>query len=214
MPHHRQLIEQLKRLKLAELPGEIAHRAFVPLKVNVTNLRADTSLEFRESAVAVVLFKEKDEIHCILTQRHEYTGKHSGQVSFPGGKKDATDPDLEFTARRECFEEIGIEMHAGELVNELTELFIPVSGFMVKPYIYFHETLPELKRNEREVAEIFSFPLIDLLNDSLISMMEIQLSTTQLLNDVPYFNLKNKKVWGATAIILAELKMILRQLNA
>jgi 8-oxo-dGTP pyrophosphatase MutT (NUDIX family) len=195
------------------LPGESAHQKMAPLNRPLSSYALKEAKIIRESAVAVILFRKADEIHCILTQRQEYEGNHSGQISFPGGKKDETDSHLEETARRESFEEIGIPINEGLLLGQLTDVYIPVSGFKVSPFVYFHHELPPLTRNNREVAEIIDFPLFDLKKEDLISQMEMVISTGYTLKNVPYFNLSDKKVWGATAIILSEIKEILLMLD-
>jgi 8-oxo-dGTP pyrophosphatase MutT (NUDIX family) len=175
----------------------------------LSSLAIKSAIDIRESAVAVVLCRNNDRIECILTQRTEYDGNHSGQVSFPGGKKDKSDLDLEETARRECFEEIGIPIDKGIFLGQLTDVFIPVSGFIVRPFVFYHYELPEFIQNEREVAEILTFPLFDLKKEELISTMEVHLPDGSIFKDIPYFDLANKKVWGATAFILSEVREIL-----
>jgi 8-oxo-dGTP pyrophosphatase MutT (NUDIX family) len=195
------------------LPGEVAHQKMSPINRPLSSFAIKKAKNIRESAVAVVLFRKNEEIHCILTQRQEYEGNHSGQISFPGGKKDVDDSNLEVTARRECFEEIGIPLRIGLLLGQLTDVFIPVSGFNVRPFVYFHSELPELTRNNREVAEIIDFPLFDLRKEELISQMEITLPNGNKLKNVPFFNLSEKQVWGATALILSEIKEILLSID-
>jgi 8-oxo-dGTP pyrophosphatase MutT (NUDIX family) len=202
-------LERLKNELLLNLPGEAAHQKMAPISRPISSIALQSAKSVRESAVAVVLFKNNDTIECILTQRPEYDGSHSGQVSFPGGKKDPSDLDLEETARRECFEEIGIPTDQGILMGQLTDVYIPVSGFLVKPFVYFHHALPDLQKDPREVAEILYFPLFDLKKEELISTMEIRLPNGVIYRNIPYFDLANKKVWGATALILSELKEIL-----
>jgi 8-oxo-dGTP pyrophosphatase MutT (NUDIX family) len=198
-----------KRELLLALPGEKAHEKMAPSGRPISSIAVKMADKVRESAVAVVLYNNNGSIECILTQRPEYDGNHSGQVSFPGGKKDPSDLDLEETARRECFEEIGIPTEQGILLGQLTDVFIPVSSFLVKPFVIYYETLPPLAKDEREVAEILSFPLFDLKNEELISTMEVHLPNGTIYRNIPYFDLADKKVWGATALILSELREIL-----
>ena len=134
-------------------------------------------------------------------------------MRFAGSKKDLEEKHIEYTARRECFEEIGISMNLGLLLGQLTDVYIPVSGFKVSPFVYYHHELPNLNRNEREVAEIIDFPLFDLKKEAIISRTEILLSNGNKLKDVPYYNLSDKQVWGATALILSEIKEIILSIN-
>jgi 8-oxo-dGTP pyrophosphatase MutT (NUDIX family) len=191
------------------LPGEAAHLRMSPLKRPLSSFAIKEAETIRESAVAIILFPNENTHHCILIQRPIYDGTHSGQVSFPGGKKDLEDIHLEFTARREAFEEVGIELTENLLVGELTDVFIPVSGFKVKPFIYYHETLPSLKADEREVSEIFTFTIDELLNNDSFSTMEINFPNGITQKNIPCFNLSNKQIWGATALILNELRELI-----
>jgi 8-oxo-dGTP pyrophosphatase MutT (NUDIX family) len=209
MMQTEEFLKVFRRELMLALPGEKAHEKMSPVGRPVSSIALKMADKVRESAVAVVLYKHNGTIECILTQRPEYDGNHSGQVSFPGGKKDISDLDLEATARRECFEEIGIPEDQGILLGQLTDVFIPISSFLVKPFVFYHEQLPELIRDEREVAEILSFPLFDLKKEEIISTMEIHLPNGSIYRNIPYFDLADKKVWGATALILSELREVL-----
>ena len=190
------------------IPGEESHAKMSPIKRPISDLLKESS-KIKESAVALILYRNEREIECILIQRPEYDGTHSGQISFPGGKKDSEDIHLEFTARRETFEEIGIPPSMGQLIGQLTEVYIPISNFLVQPIIYYHEKLPKLVRDKREVAEIFSFSLSELLNEECFSTMKVKLLSENNGTIVPCFLLGGKKIWGATAIILNEFRELL-----
>jgi 8-oxo-dGTP pyrophosphatase MutT (NUDIX family) len=208
-----EFLKLFKEELVHHLPGEKAHLRMSPSNRPISSSALKNAIEVRDSAVAIVIFKKDNQLECILTQRADYEGNHGGQVSFPGGKKDPDDANLEETARRECYEEIGISLHSGILLGQLTDVFIPVSGFLVKPFVYYHTELPQFIKNEREVAEILTFPLFDLKKEDLISSMEIRLPNGTIYKDIPYFNLSDKKVWGATALILNELREILLELD-
>lgn len=203
------LLEELRK----GLPGEASHAKMAPLNRPLSSFALKETDSVKESAVAVILFSRETSIHCLLIQRPEYEGAHSGQVAFPGGKKDLLDEHLEYTARRETWEEIGIPFSEGQLLGELTQVYIPVSGFLVKPYIYFHDELPSLQPNEREVAEVMSFNLEDLLKEDTISTFSIEIDKGVYRKNIPCFNLAEKQVWGATALILSELKDVLMRLS-
>ena len=207
MLHHfpNGIIEEIKK----GLPGESSHKKMSPLNRPLTSYVLNTDIQVRESAVSIVLFPDESEIKCILIQRPEYDGSHSGQIAFPGGKKDPEDLHLEYTARRETFEEIGIPMSNGQLLGELTHVYIPVSGFLVHPYMYYHHELPTLIAHPREVAEIFSFSLNELLDKKSFSTMTIRFPTGLIQKNIPCFVLNQKNIWGATALILNELRDLL-----
>lgn len=188
------------------IPGEQSHVKMMPLNRPLSSIALQTSSTIRESAVSINLYSADQQIHCILIQRPTYDGVHSGQIAFPGGKKDPDDLDLEYTARRENFEEIGISIDQGILLGELTDVYIPVSSFLVKPFIFFHEELPMLIPDSREVAEIFSFSLHELIDESSFSTMEIKFQNGITQKNIPCFVLSGKEIWGATALILNELR--------
>src|SRR5690606_17399767 len=109
---------------------------------------------YRFSAVSIVCFEEEDKVKSVLIQRQEYEGSHSGQISFSGGKKDLSDKSLLETAIRETSEEIGWELRSDSYLGEMTEVFIPISKFRMKPYLFFLESKQHFVPNEREVTEI------------------------------------------------------------
>ncbi len=195
------------------LPGEQAHRLLMPVKRPLSSVAKANTSNYRESAVGIVLHPGDDAMQCILIKRPSYIGAHGGQISFPGGKRDATDIDLEFTARRECFEEIALPHTHAQLIQPLTEVFIPVSKFSVQPYVFFAEDLPELIPDQREVEEIIHFDVAHLLHDKNIATTSIPLQTGLTIKDVPYFDIHGHIVWGATAMMLAELKVILERMD-
>ena len=202
-------IENLSSEIKKGLPGEKSHIKMAPLNRPLSSYVIKEGISVRESAVAIILFPKNGNIHSILIQRQEYNGNHSGQIAFPGGKKDTEDIHLEFTARRETWEEVGLPIENGELLGALTKVYIPVSGFIVQPYIYFHSEIIDFTPNEREVKEIITFELSELLKESSISSMDINLSSGFTQKNVPCFEISDKQVWGATALILNELRDII-----
>lgn len=197
------------------LPGESAHIPMAPINRPISSFALKKTDSFLESAVSIVLFEEEISglIHCILIQRPDYEGAHGGQISFPGGKKDFSDPDAEYTARRECFEEIGCQLTQDQLIGKLTNVFIPVSKFLVQPYLYFYIGDTNFTPDEREVSEILTFPIHSLMDEKSISTMDIRISNNSVMRSVPCFVFEHKKVWGATALILNELRELLLKID-
>jgi len=195
------------------LPGEIAHLPLSPLGRGLSSDALKKANNVKESAVAVILFERESELHCTLIQRPHYEGTHSGQISFPGGKKELNDNDLTITSIRETFEEIGIQLSKEHLVGNLTSVYIPVSNFKVAPFVFYYPHNPIYQTDNFEVAEIVEIKIKDLLAESVIKHTHIPVSNGNLLKNIPYFDLENKIVWGATALILNELREVIQKLN-
>ena len=192
-----------------ELPGEQSHLAFMPFRgSSMEQIR--NGITFRDAAVAIILFhNEAGKLCTIVTRRQEYDGSHSGQISFPGGKKEIDDDNLLDTAIRECYEEIGVHARNFEVLKELTPLFVPVSQFLITPYVFYTENKTfEYMRSEREVAAIHEVDLLALYASEVVQL-DIPMNTNYILKNVPHFQQGDILIWGATALILNELKDIL-----
>lgn len=155
--------------------------------------------------------RPRDEaLHVALTVRGSGLRNHTGQVSLPGGRVDPGET-LEAAALREATEEIGIDPNTIELLGRLTPVHIPVSGFLLHPVVGFTPMRPVFQRAEWEVARIIEAP-VALLADPAVVKREIR---TRVVKgqpgdvDVPYFDIDGEKVWGATAMVLAEFCAIL-----
>lgn len=192
------------------LPGENAHLLMNPSGRGLSSEAKKKAINVRESAVAIVMYSTEISHEIVLIQRPDYIGAHGGQISFPGGKRDVGDLDLKATAIRECHEEIGISLEDSIFLGQLTPVYIPVSNFHVEPYLFYCDQIPLFVKDEREVQHIFSISIADLLHDGTISSMEIEIKGDKLYKDIPCFLINEKKIWGATALILSELKEILR----
>ena len=203
-------LSQLAHTLKHNLPGERAHLPLSPLHRPVTSEVIQNLTEYKESAVAVVLFEVETTLQCILIQRTEYTGKHSGQISFPGGKKDNEDADLLATAIRECLEEVGVDISSSEYLGKLTQVYIPVSGFLVEPHVFYYPEVPVFVQQEREVAAVFTISLDELIAEDVISEMKVTTENKLVKMNVPCFNIRDKQIWGATALILNELREVVR----
>lgn len=200
------LIKLIKERLAQGLPGESAHQKMAPINRPISSLDIQNKNDYRESAVAVIIHKINNEAHIILTERQTYKGAHSGQISFPGGKKEIHDENLLKTALRETNEEIGLMLPENNLISPLTQVYIPVSKFLVKPYLFVSELEQNLSADIREVKEIIHLPLKNLLDPNSISSMEIKLPNGMTQKNIPCFKYSEKTIWGATALILNELK--------
>lgn len=166
----------------------------------------------RKAAVLALFYpNEQEETLFLLTKRASYKGTHSAQVSFPGGKYDETDISLQKTALRELEEEVHVFQNSVHIIRPLSNTYIPPSNFMVTPFIGFVEKKPTFIPNE-EVAEIIEVSVSDLLDDNTLTSVRMETSYMKEV-DVPCFNFHNHIVWGATAMILSEIKDLMKEMD-
>lgn len=164
----------------------------------------------RESAVLALLYPKDDRPHVLLMLRPTYDGVHSGQVAFPGGRREIEDPSLEATALREFAEETGASVEGISILGALSPVYIPPSRSLVTPFIGMTTELGTLKPDPREVAELIHVPLTDLLRDDILRAREQYIAMMERSVEIPYFDVQGHVVWGATAMMIAELRELLR----
>lgn len=192
---------------LTDLPGKLAHQEAAPYrKVDYDNLDLDT---VKKSGVLILFYKKEEETHLVLIQRPIYNGTHSGQIAFPGGKVEDSDIDIVHTALREANEEVGVEMNDIEVLGQLSDVYIPVSNFLVTPVVGVINYTPRFIPQQREVAEIIELRIGHLTEVERLHLNKIKLSNG-LQMEVPTFEFNRKIIWGATALMLNELRYLLK----
>ncbi|ABQ05420.1 NUDIX hydrolase [Flavobacterium johnsoniae] len=206
----QQFLQYVPNLIPVELPAETAHAKMAPLERIQALKNLDINAKNPRIAAVMMLFYPKNEkTHLILIVRNAYNGVHSSQIAFPGGKYEITDRDYQETALRETSEEIGVLPEKIEIIKHFTPMYIPPSNFLVHPYLGIAKEELSFYPDAREVASIIELPLSVFLDDEI--MIETTLSTSYG-NDilVPAFYIQNHIVWGATAMILSELRDVLK----
>lgn len=164
----------------------------------------------REGAALLLVYPIDGNPHVLLTVRGSTLRKHTGQVSFPGGSVDPNE-SFESAALREASEEVGVAPASVRVLGRLTPLHIPVSGFRLHPVVGIVDARPDFVAAEWEVARILEVP-IDVLHDPEHIRRETQ--TREAMGksydvEIPYFAVEGFKVWGATAMALAEFLALL-----
>lgn len=167
----------------------------------------------RPSAVLLLLFPVDRHLNLLLIKRTEDGHAHSGQISFPGGKQDPEDSNLMATALREAWEEVGLTKEKVSVLGQLTPLYIPVSNYHVFPFVAMTQERPAYQLSQDEVAAVLETPLLDILNPATKITTRIALPRERgLVRKVQAYRLRDGSiVWGATAMILAELEMLLEE---
>jgi 8-oxo-dGTP pyrophosphatase MutT (NUDIX family) len=200
-----------KRLK-GTLPGEQAQQRLSRYKGYSLSTLLESNPGYKKSAVMVILWPEGDSFRCLLIQRPQYEGFHSGQIALPGGKSEPSDKDLLDTAIRETAEEVGIVLTPECVAGALSPLYIPVSNFLVQPYVSCLPVRPQLQLNVSEVQACIDFDLALIQKEGAIHFRDFRLPDgTQA--ETPYYSIEGFEVWGATAMILSELSVIVREVS-
>lgn len=195
------------RVQLNNLPGKKHQNIMIPsyrkrLKESENNIF---------SAVMILLYYKSDKLFTCIIKRSVYNGKHSGQMALPGGKFEKNDTVYENTAIRETFEEVGIIIENKDILGRLTELIIPVSNIIVTPFVSYIDFTPNFLINNREVQNIFEFPVMQLLDNNSIKTKTETKNNKEVT--IPYYSINNEVVWGATAMILSEFSEVLKRVN-
>jgi 8-oxo-dGTP pyrophosphatase MutT (NUDIX family) len=160
----------------------------------------------RESAVLIVIHPHEGDAGITLIQRPVYNGVHSGQMAFPGGKKDEGDESLLHTALRELSEEVRLSLPTEREYFMLNEIFIPPSRLLVQPFATVLNEIPNFIPDEREVAALVPIPLAHFGAKMKTERMDIFVPHIQQTKSVPAIRYEDYLIWGATAMMLFELR--------
>jgi 8-oxo-dGTP pyrophosphatase MutT (NUDIX family) len=168
----------------------------------------------RKGAVLSLLYPRESRLHTVLILRNVYVGTHSGQVSFPGGKREEKDASLWDTAIREAEEEIGVSAKDIQFLGQLTDVYIPPSRFLVTPFLGFVDYAPDFIADPREVQRIIESPLSEFLLPEKQNEKSLFVEALGSSMNVKYFDIAGETIWGATAMMLSEIAEICRRSKA
>ncbi len=202
-------LKYVPKIKQEKLLAEQAHLKMVPIEriLDVEKINKSANKP-RKAAVMMLIYPKNNKSHLALIVRNTYPGVHSAQIGFPGGKVELEDSTLTHTALRETHEEIGIHPDKIEVIKNFTTVFIPPSNFVVAPFLGISYSELEFIEQKEEVAGIIEFPLLDFLNEKTIVKKIMNTSYGNNI-EVPTFKINDHYVWGATAMMMSELKEVL-----
>ncbi|MBG6109503.1 8-oxo-dGTP pyrophosphatase MutT (NUDIX family) [Flavobacterium sp. CG_23.5] len=206
----QEFLEYVPKLMTAELPAQVSHIKMAPLE-RIESLK-NFDIESKKpkiAAVMMLLYPKNGKTHLVLIVRNSYKGVHSAQIAFPGGKYESKDEIFENTALRETHEEVGVHPDNMEIIKTFTPMYIPPSDFMVHPFLGICKQEIIFVPDPTEVANIIELPLMVFLSDAILTDAKM---TTSYANEisVPAFKIEEHIVWGATAMMLSELKDVVK----
>lgn len=203
-------IEKLKIRLQKPLPGPEAHSVMASetrLKLKMPSPNERT----RESAVLILFYPSDNQIFMPLILRPQYDGVHGGQMAFPGGRAEKEDENLERTALREAQEEIGVRVSDILILGKLTKLYIPPSNFYVQPVVGFMSRKPDFYPDPKEVDKVIEISIEEIKNPAIIGRKVLNVRGIEV--DTPFYDILDTTVWGATAMMISELLMVIESLE-
>lgn len=206
-----QWVESLRARLTSPLPGPAAHEPLRATAVGDVRPVFEHKTPPKPGSVLILLYPDRGEIKFPLTKRPEYLGAHSGQVSLPGGKAEPGETAIE-TALREGEEEIGVRQNDIEVIGSLSNFFVIPSNFMVTPVVGVLRSKPLFVPDPVEVVRVLEGTVSELLKENAVAVKEITAARVYRLN-APHFLIEDEVVWGATAMMLNELRMVVGDLK-
>jgi len=192
------LVDKLRVKMVEDLPGLASQLVAAP-PFRASSFSEEDIKVARRASVLWLMYPCEDGWEGVLIVRASYDGVHSGQVALPGGEKDKCDKNDLDAALRECEEEIGVRVERNKVVGALSPLYIPPSKFYVRPYVACLDFKPEFVLDEVEVSKVLFLKISKLCSEDLWREYKIKSKI------VPGFEIEGNIVWGATAMILAEI---------
>ncbi|MCK0124391.1 CoA pyrophosphatase [Gelidibacter sp. F2691] len=204
-------LKSISKIEHIPLPGQESQFKMSPPYRNELIRQQEEAMKTAKQAGVMALFypDREQNTKLILILRKTYRGVHSAQVGFPGGKLEADDPSIEYAALRETFEEVGVPLGMITVLKQMTSLYIPPSNFTVYPFLGIAKETPTFVKQDDEVEDLIEVNFNDFVNDNHVTSQMIMTSLKQQV-EVPVFKLNGHTVWGATAMMLSEIKDLLK----
>lgn len=208
-----QLVHWLKERLKQPLPGKEAQERMTG---RVLPMPDEIPENARQGAVLALLYPVNGVLSLLLIRRTADGGAHSGQIGFPGGKAEQTDADLLATALREAQEEVGLLSCDVDIIGGLSSLYIPVSNFNVHPFVGYTGKRPDYILSAIEVESVLEVPITELFHPERVTKVVVTSPADKgFIRKVPAYKLEDETIiWGATAMMISELQMLLEEYEA
>lgn len=206
-------LKSVSKIEQIPLPGLASQlKMSPPFRLEMIEQQKEAMKTSKKAAVTALFYPDDRQVtKLILILRKTYKGVHSAQVGFPGGRREDADESLMHAALRETYEEVGIPIEDIKVLKAMSELYIPPSNFTVYPFLCITHKMPKFVPQEDEVEDLIEVLLSDLMVESNLTSVRV-MTSLDLEMEVPAFLLNGHIVWGATAMMLSELKDLLKTL--
>jgi 8-oxo-dGTP pyrophosphatase MutT (NUDIX family) len=205
----KETIQKISNQLRSKLPGLAAQQKMSPSVRHKGKSFPENNSFVKNSGVLILLYPKEGQLHTVFMKRTEYPGAHSGQISFPGGKAEEMDKNLIETATREAEEELDIKSDQLQILGLLTPLYVPVSSFKIQPVLAYQDTAPEFIPDPTEVSEVIEVAIQSLFDPVNRKTELLEKNEYKIIS--PYFDVHGHHIWGATAMILSELREVLNK---
>lgn len=204
-------LQSVSKIALIPLPGQASQfKMSPPFRLELIEQQKEAMKTSKKAAVTALFYPDEKQVtKLILILRKTYKGVHSAQVGFPGGRREDADESLKYAALRETWEEVGVPITDIEVLKEMTELYIPPSNFTVYPFFGVTHKTPVFLKQDDEVEDLIEVLLTDFMDEISVTSVKVMTSLEKEM-EVPAFRLNGHIVWGATAMMLSELKDLLK----
>jgi 8-oxo-dGTP pyrophosphatase MutT (NUDIX family) len=209
MENKQKFIDNLKNELSKGLPGTEVQWQMASSDRMVRNFPRTPGKDSRAASVLILLYPDKGSVYTVFMQRPDYKGVHGGQISFPGGKQELSDENAIKTALREAQEETGVNQEETIVLGTLTPLFIPVSNIVVTPVVAWIDEKPLFSHQVEEVEFLFDADIKRFYDPDIVRTKPVKIGSETL--QVKYYDYEGHMIWGASAMILHELLVILRR---
>jgi 8-oxo-dGTP pyrophosphatase MutT (NUDIX family) len=207
-----QIIEKLQNRLAEPLPGLEAQMKMAPM---IRKWDYEIPENVKYSAVLVLLYPHQGELHLAFMKRPDSGAPHSGQVCFPGGRREESDADYTETALREAWEEMGIIPEKVQVLGKLSDLYIPPSNYMVYPSVGYTSERPDFVPQPNEVAAMIEVPLSYLLQEEIQIEKKVPMTgQNTVFMETPGYEVFEYFIWGATAMMISEFLHIIKEVKS